>query len=415
MVLQQLLISIREWKERAEEIRKSAVLRDHTILLPKERALAVIGVRRCGKTWAAIQCAYQVSEKVLYYNFEDPLFLGGGSTHSLDELLTLYKEEYGHSPEVIVLDEIQNVNGWERWVRKQIDLNRYQIIVTGSSSRMLSTELATSLTGRVKVLNLWPLSFKEVLDFEKKTHSDLLSEFGRYLKWGGFPKVVHTQEENERVDLLQQYLYDIISKDVVARNEIRNRKALDQLVGWYFNNASCLHSYSSIQKAFDIPTRTSSDLTRFLNEAFLVFEVNRYHLNLKVQTRDPKKVYVIDMGMRNVIIRADRMDRGRQTENAVFLELCRRKSEISYFKGKGEVDFVLTHLGKPLQAIQVCDANLENEATEKREINSLLECLKTLKLREGLILTRNLRETRKFEGYTIQCLPVHEWIMRDGS
>lgn len=159
--------------------------------------------------------------------------------------------------------------------------------------------------------------------------------------------------------MLQQYLSDIVTKDVIARNEIRNRKALDQLVGWYFNNANCLH----------------------------------------------------DAGMRNVAIRSDRMDRGRLAENTVFLELCRKKCEISYFKENGEVDFVLTHLGKPIQAIQVCDSNLENEATEKRELGSLLECLKTTRLKEGLILTRDLRKTLKTEGCTITCLPVHEWLL----
>jgi predicted AAA+ superfamily ATPase len=360
-----------------------------------------------------VQLAKGRLEETFFFNFEDPIFFPGASVEVLDQLLSLYEEETGNSPKLVILDEIQNVEGWERWVRKAIDLGHYQIVVTGSSSHLLSSEIATAISGRVIEQTIWPLSFCEYLQFLNKTPSSKgtwLRELENYLRWGGFPKVILTPDENDRIILLKQYLSDIVLRDVVARHSIKSQQALHQIVSFYLTGLSCLHSYNSLRKAFEISIELASTLTGYLTQAFLVFEMSRYHPNLKVQARDPKKIYVIDTGLRTVSLQSDREDWGRLAENAVYLELRRRGKQAFYFKQVQEVDFVITELGKPIDAIQVCYSDLDDHETRDREISALLECLHALKLPSGKILTLSLEDVLIIEGKTIHLIPLYQWL-----
>ena len=325
------------------------------------------------------------------------------------------KKKRGKSPKLVILDEIQNVQGWERWVRKAIDLGHYQIVVTGSSSHLLSSEIATAISGRVIEQTIWPLSLSEYLTFLGKTPSTKgawLRALENYLRWGGFPKVILTPDENDRIILLKQYLSDIVLRDVVARHSIKNQQALHQIVGFYLTGLSCLHSYNSLRKAFEFSIELASTLTGYLTQAFLVFEMSRYHPNLKVQARDPKKIYVIDTGLRTVSLQSDREDWGRLAENAVYLELRRRGKQAFYYKQVQEVDFVITELGKPVDAIQVCYSDLEDQETRNREINALLECLQALELPSGKILTLSLEDVLLEKGKTIHLIPLYQWLSK---
>ena len=151
-------------------------------------------------------------------------------------------------------------------------------------------------------------------------------------------------------------------------------------------------------------------MTGYLTQAFLVFEMGRYHPNLKVQARDSKKIYVIDTGLRTVSLQSDREDWGRLAENAVYLELRRRGKQAFYYKQEQEVDFIITELGKPVDAIQVCYSDLENRETRDREINALRECLMALDLPSGKILTLSLEDTLLREGKTIHLIPLYQWL-----
>lgn len=331
----------------------------------------------------------------------------------LDQLLSIYEEETGKMPALVILDEIQNIQGWERWVRKSIDLGHYQIIVTGSSSHLLSSEIATAISGRVIEQTIWPLSFSEYIAFSSKTPSSQgvwLRELENYLRWGGFPKIVLTSDLNDRVILLKQYLSDIVLRDVVARHAIKNQQALNQVVSFYLTGLSCLHSYNSLRKAFGISIELASTLTDYLTQAFLIFEMSRYHPNLKIQARDSKKIYVIDTGLRTVSLQSDREDWGRLAENAVYLELRRRNKQVFYYKQIQEVDFVITELGKPVDAIQVCYSDLENQETGNREITALLECVQSLNLPSGKILTLSLEDTLLKDGKKIHLIPLYKWL-----
>jgi len=405
--------ALRDWLQWLNKNSRLIVIRSSLLRQQKDLCLALTGVRRSGKSSMTVQLALGRLEETFFFNFEDPIFFPGAGVEVLDQLLSLYEEEVGKMPKLVILDEIQNVLGWERWVRKAIDLGHYQIVVTGSSSYLLSSEIATAVSGRVIEQTIWPLSFSEYLIFLDKTPSSKgtwLRALEDYLRWGGFPKVILTSDENDRIILLKQYLSDIVLRDVVARHSIKNQQALHQIVSFYLTGVSCLHSYNSLRKAFKISIELASTLTSYLTQAFLVFEMSRYHANLKVQARDPKKIYVIDTGLRTVSLQFNREDWGRLAENAVYLELRRRGKQAFYYKQKQEVDFVITELGKPIDAIQVCYSDLEDQETRDREINALLECLHALELSSGKILTLSSEDVFLKEGKTIHLIPLYQWL-----
>ena len=405
--------ALQDWQQWLLKNSQSLVHRNLPLKQQKDLCLALVGVRRCGKSSMTVQLAADRLNQTFFFNFEDPLFFPGATVEVIDQLLSLYEEETGKAPELVILDEIQNVQGWERWVRKAVDLGHFEIIVTGSSSQFLSSEIATAISGRVIEQIIWPLSFAEYLLFLGITPSSKgiwLRSLENYLRWGGFPKIVLTPDENDRIILLKQYLSDIVLRDVVARHSIKNQQTLHQVVSFYLTGLGCLHSYNSLRKAFEISIELASTLTSYLTQAFLVFEMSRYHPNLKVQARDPKKIYVIDTGLRTVSLQSNREDWGRLAENAVYLELRRQGKQLFYYKQKQEVDFIITELGRPVDAIQVCYSDFEDAQTQDREINALLECLEELNLSSGKILTLSLEDVLIKNGKTIHLIPLYRWL-----
>lgn len=405
--------ALQDWQQWLNKNSHLIVPRSFLLNQQKDLCLALTGVRRSGKSSMTVQLAQGRLEETFFFNFEDPIFFPGASVEVLDQLLSLYEEEVGKAPKLVILDEIQNIQGWERWVRKAVDLGHYQVVVTGSSSHLLSSEIATAISGRVIEQTIWPLSFSEYLTFLGKAPSTKgiwLRELENYLRWGGFPKVVLTPDANDRIILLKQYLSDIVLRDIVARHSIKSQQALHQVVSFYLTGLSCLHSYNSLRKAFDISIELASALTGYLTQAFLIFEMSRYHPNLKVQARDAKKIYAIDTGLRTVSLQSDREDWGRLAENAVYLELRRRNKQAFYYKQKQEVDFVITELGKPIEAIQVCYSDFEDPGTRDREVGALLECLTDLKLPSGKILTLSVEDTFFEEGKEICLIPLYKWL-----
>lgn len=408
--------SLQEWIDWFEKFSNELISRDETPHFQEGLCLALTGVRRSGKTSLAVQIAKDLglTKETFYFNFEDPLFFPGAKVEVIPQLLSVYEEITGQKPVLVILDEVHHVTGWERWVRKAVDTGSYQVIVTGSSSQLLSSEIATSISGRVIEQKVWPLSFSEYLDFRKsspRSEGIYLRELDHYFRWGGFPKATLTKDETDRIFLLKQYLSDIVLRDVIARHQIKNQHALQQLVTWYLSRMSCLHSYTAIRKAFGVSIELAAAFTGYLEQAFLVFEMGRYHPNLKVQARDSKKIYVIDAGLRTVSLLSEKEDWGRIAENHVYLELRRRGKEIFYFKGKQEVDFVLTELGKPVEAIQVAYSDLKDSKTRDRELSALLECLSELHLRSGKILTLAYEDRQEIQGKQIEFIPLYRWLV----
>jgi predicted AAA+ superfamily ATPase len=412
--LGQIKKSVADWQLAYQKWTAQLIPRNPDLKLPSKNALALTGVRRGGKSYTAFEVAARSKKRVLYFNFEDPLFLTDPQVKYLDEIVGAYLEIYGNDPELIIWDEIHNIKGWEKWVRKAVDTGKHRLIITGSSSEMLSSEISTSIAGRCLEERIWPLSFEEYLQFKhggRPKESKLPHEFSNYLQWGGFPEIVLIEDPEDKKKYLRQYASDIVLKDVASRHKVRETRYLDQLVVYYFTNLSSLHSYSSIKKAFGIPTDTSASYTTFLQEAFLVFEVKRFHPNLKVQSRDPKKIYVIDTGLRNVLSHSHREDVGKLAENVVCLHLMRLEKAFCYYKNQQEVDFVVTLHGKPQEAIQVSYSDMLDSNTREREVEGLMECLQETNLQQGLILTKNREAKETLSGKTIQYRPLHQWLL----
>lgn len=408
--------SIEDWDRFYRTTRANLIRRSVASELSSRMGTAVLGVRRCGKTCAAIQMSLPADQNdVLYYNFEDPLFVLGNDVANLDLVLRVAAEVKGRAPRVLLLDEIQNVNAWERWLRKILDQREHQVVVTGSSAKLLSRELATALAGRCLEVPMWPLSFGEYLQFSRRDsdrRDDLLAALRLYLQWGGFPEVSFSEDDAWRTRLLRQYLSDIVLKDVMFRNDLRNQTALMQVLTFYLTNISSPHSLSSLKNAFGIGSETAERIVAALHDAFVIFPVPRYHPNMKVQSRDAHKIYAIDTGLRNVGSRSAQEDFGKLLENAVYIELLRRGCEVSYFRGKQEVDFVVTDHYRPVSAIQVCASDLAEAPTREREINALVECLQSLSLPNGIIVTWDRQETITVAGKEIQLIPAYEWLRR---
>ena len=400
-------------------------MRTRTNLRPRgfvERAptpfgTALVGVRRCGKTYSAIELSLQYpAEEVLYFNFEDPVAYQSKDPSFLSDLMRAATQVYTQNIKLLILDEIQNIPGWERWVRTILEQRTHEIVITGSSASLLSGEISTSLTGRALQIERWPLSFKEFLLFSEmhpQTEQEETHAMNAYLQCGGFPEVILQREESVRKLILKQYFSDLIYRDVLGRHEVRNRRALDQIVLYYFSNPSSLHSYSALKNAFGISIDLASAYTKALSDAFLVFEVMRYHPNLKVQSRDPKKIYVIDSGMQRVVSHSLSPDIGKLLENLVYLELRRRLKQVFYFKEKQEVDFITVEGLKPREAIQVCSGDLRNGATRNREISALLECVSNLNLPTATIVSWDHTERIEVEGRVISIVPAHRWMKGD--
>ncbi|OFZ82595.1 MAG: hypothetical protein A2583_07790 [Bdellovibrionales bacterium RIFOXYD1_FULL_53_11] len=406
-----------DWQSWFQASKNILVARSQKLSLPKNNALAITGVRRCGKTFAAVELAKNF-QNVLYVNFEDPSFYQDNSVRNLDNIISVYTEYSGTAPGMVLFDEIQNIDGWERWARKAVDMKKWPLVITGSSSRLLGSEISTAISGRCIEKQLWPLSLGEYITFTGSHGGTSLSQDGylaalrSYMRWGGFPQCVQSASEADKTELLRQYMNDLVYKDIINRHKIRTKRNLDQMTGYYLANISKLHSYSGLKKAFGISTETSSEYGGFLEEAFLFFEVKRFHPNQKVQSRDPKKIYVIDTGLRNANTPSGANDTGKLAENIVYVHLRRKGCGVRYFSENRETDFVVMQDGEPVDAIQVCYSDMQDAETYRREVEGLCECLEKTKLQTGLILTLNREETIRRGNKRIKFVPLYKWLLQ---
>lgn len=407
-----LIKSLRDWREFYIQQLNTLYPRMVTITLPShDVALALIGIRRSGKTSLAIQVSQQISvERVLYYNFEDPLFSSHSTSKDLDLLLESAEEFSSEKLELLILDEIHNVPTWEKWLRKLIDLRRYRIIITGSSAKLIKSELASALTGRTITKEIWSLSLVEFRDFNLQLKRELTIQklCREYITYGGFPAVTLHKNAVQKMELLRSYFSDILLKDVVIRNKIRNVTSLQNLATYVITNLSSLHSSVAIEKALGIDKETALVYLGHLVDAFLINPCSLFSNNLKVQHRAATKYYLSDLGLRLAGARSINSDDGKLLENLVYLELRKRSSELYYFKEKGEVDFLVTDAYQPQAAYQAA-FSISDGKTRARELAALLEVAHKFNLQDLFIITWNEEEKIKLEGKKIKILPVSKF------
>lgn len=372
--------------------------------------VVITGIRRCGKSTLLRQISEQY-EDFLYINFDDDRLMDFAVTDFPALMLVFEKTSPG--VKTIFIDEIQNVSGWERFIRRIHD-EGYKVFLTGSNANLLSQELGTRLTGRYTAITLYPFSFQEVLQFRAistsritaKSRAAILAEFDRYLAGGGFPEYLTSGDP----EYLKRIYDDILYRDIVSRFGIREVKGFRQLAHFLVTNTANPATYNALKNTLGFKSVVSvRDYIGFLEQAYLIIELYRYDPSVKKQYVSDKKLYSIDTGLRNAVAFRFSDDKGRLLENLILIELLRRSKSVFFFKNPKECDFITEERGKITGAIQVCyDLTRENR---DRELDGLLGAMKVHGLKEGLILTYLQEEVIAQDGYTLRVLPAWKWLI----
>ena len=358
------------------------------------------------------------NHKFAYINFDDERLVGLKS-EDLNKILESFYELYGEI-ELIILDEIQNITHWELFVNR---LRRTKkIILTGSNSKLLSGELSTHLTGRYLDKLLFPFSFREFLRLKEfkedkayttKDKAEIINLLQDYLEIGGFPEAYKFGKE-----MVSRIYEDILTKDIVLRYNISKKEEIKKLAKYLITNSSDEITYSKLTRILKVKSaNTISKWVSYIENAFLIFKLERFDFKLKQQFIAPKKIYCIDTGLINSIGFRFSENKGKIIENEVALELKRRISidkdfEIYYWKDyvQNEVDFVLKKDKKIDHLIQVSYINSKEEINE-REIKALLKAGKELKCKNLLIITWNYEAEEKIKNSRIIFIPLWKWLM----
>lgn len=364
------------------------------------RAVIISGVRRSGKSTLLKQMMQQLGN-YHYISFED-IRLSGFGTDDLTKLDEVFNEENGKS-EFYFFDEIQNIEGWEIFVRQKLDEGKH-LVITGSNASLLSRELGTRLTGRHSDFEMFPFSYKEYLNYKKSEPG--VNSFEGYLTEGGFPEYLKFYEN----DYLQDLLRNILIRDIAIRHNIRNTKVLNELAVYLLSNIGKPFSFQRLRKMFNFgSTSTIIDYISFMEDSYLIFTLKKFDYSLKKQSVNPKKIYTIDNGLASANSLSYTSDKGGLLENVVFIKLRSKYNGLYYYSQQNECDFVIRDKGEIIQAMQVCfEINADNK---NREFEGLLEAIKFLNLAEGLLLTMDEEDTVEYKGYKIIIKPVWKWML----
>ena len=376
----------------------------------------ISGIRRCGKSVLLQQIRSKMQEQDFFLNFDDDRLVHF-SVNDFAKLQECFFELFGEQ-HTYYFDEIQNIEGWEKFVRR-LHNGGNKVYVTGSNARMLSKELGTHLTGRHITIELFPFSFSEYLSLTNISYTPhdfittigrtrLLSHFKEYLTIGGFPSYI----QHRSIHYLSSLYQSIIYRDIITRNRLNNEKEILELVYYLASNPAKRFTYSSVGKLIGIRhPETIKNYLNFIEQTYLVFQVLKYDPSLKIQMANPKKVYFIDNAIVNRIGFSVSENIGQHLENLVYIELRRRHLEVFYHLGEKECDFVVRQGFRITQAYQV-SVSISNPETRLREISGLQDAMNTYSLSEGLILTMEEKETIITEdGKNIHVLPVWEWML----
>jgi len=420
-------------KEQLKQIIKDFHLSENFDVKPRtlevpvdtKKIITLIGVRRCGKTSILYDTINQLSssipkEKILFLNFEDErLEL---QADELDLVLQAFRELYPKQNLqecYFFFDEIQNIAGWEKFIRRIYDTISKKIYITGSNSKLLSSEIATSLRGRTLVFEVFPLSFAEYLSF-KEIDVDLYSsvslayiknEQEKFLKEGSFPEILFLDEQYKN-QTLQEYFNVLIYKDLAERYSITNTIALKfflkRVIASSTKQISINKIYNELKSSgIKIGKNTLYEFLEYVQNIYLALTLHRFDNSLVSKELGEKKVYSIDIGLNNATEFKFSDDFGKALENAVFLELKRQKKELDYYRDtKSECDFLVSEKNSITQAIQVT-YDMSDEKTKKREIKGLVNACNNFGLKTGEIITYDTEEEALVDGVTIKMIPFY--------
>jgi len=396
MITQQLLAEVLDSQNENWLNKDQGVIREKLdeIKIHPGFACIITGVRRCGKSTLMRQLLSKVSENSLFLNFEDPRL----TAFENDDFRRLDNELNSRKIKNLFLDEVQMLDNWELYVRQKLDED-FKVVVTGSNASLLSRELGTKLTGRHQSFELFPFSMNEYLTFKKKKISQ--QTMADYMEEGGFPDFLKFKDAS----ILQHLLNDILMRDIAVRYGVRDSVSLQRLAVYLISNIGRSVSANNLSKLFQIKaTSTLLEYFSFLEDAYLVQFVSKFSYSQKVQIRNPKKVYSIDLGLFSHNTTNFTENSGWRLENLVYLHYRRIGREIYYFSEKRECDFVIFNNGKIEEVVQVCyEINQDNL---KREIDGLKEAMDFFGLKKGSIVTFNQEDSFDMDGSEINLKPL---------
>ena len=379
----------------------------------------ITGPRRAGKSVASFLLLKE--KKFAYLNFDDENLL---KVENYDEIIKAIFEVYPES-KYLFFDEIQNLKNWEIFVNK-LHRRGYNLIITGSNAKLLSKELATSLTGRYIPIEIFPFSFSEFLDakgwkIEKEKvnvpeiQGKILNYLDEYMRNGGFPEVV--VKNLEARTYLETLSNSILFKDVVKRYNLRFSQKIYDLNNYLNSNFSSEFSFSKLKNILDFrSTVTLQNYLSYLEESFLVFILNRFSFKVKEQIKTPKKVYIVDNGFCSYMSPGFSMDYGKLMENLVFVEIMRRgyklNKDVFFYKTRNnkEVDFILKKGINIEKLIQVC-YKIEDLRTKERETKALIEASQDLDCDDLLVITWDVEDEKISQGKKIKFIPIWKWLL----
>lgn len=385
--------------------------------LQTSEILIISGIRRCGKSVLMQQIRDRLVEKDFFFNFDDER-LANFKLDDFQKLQECFVELFGEQ-HTYYFDEIQNIEGWERFVRRLYNAGN-KIVITGSNARMLSRELGTHLTGRYIQVEIYPFSFQEYLAMNEipvnaKTlytttgRATMVKSFVKYMECGGFPKFL----QDGSVSYLTSLYESIIYRDILTRNGLTNEKEMLELMFYLASNATKRVTYSSLGKVVGIQhPDTIKNYLEYIQQTYLISQLFRYDPSVKKQMMSPKKIYFVDNAIIKRIGFNATENNGVFLENLVFIELKRRGWDVYYHADKKECDFIVRKGLHISDAYQVT-LKMDSPQTREREIAGVREAMQAYSLSKGYILTFEGKETINFDdGTIVEVVPVWEWILQ---
>ncbi len=407
-------------------------------ILPR-KALVIMGVRRCGKTTflkqirdTLIKEKKLLPQSILYLNFSDERLLSPDLDLKASQLgvlleafFELFPNAKKNTPLHIFLDEIQLIQGWELFVDRLIRTPNTFVYLTGSSSKLLSTEIATQMRGRSIAYTLYPFSFLEYLNskqiesviYTARNRANIRVCFNRFLFEGGFPETFNQKHVTQN-KILQEYFEVLFLKDIIERHSPPNISTVRAAYALLFNSFGRLQSmnklYNRIRSlSFPVEKSLVSEFFLWFQECFALFAVPIFAESINRQNQNPRKIYCIDTGLASAVTAGSSQNRGYLLENIVYLQLRMDEKKIRYYRTKKqqEVDFIFENEKGNLELIQVCD-NLSNPETKKREVIGLETAMAELRLKKGTILTFDETEKINTKSGIVYVLPVWEFLLK---
>jgi uncharacterized protein len=399
------------------------------IPLDLNKVISLIGARRSGKTYLLYQTIDRLlgqleKSQIIYINFEDERL--DINAAELDLILQGYRELYPENNLELCyffFDEIQNVSGWEKFIRRVFDTVSKHIYLTGSNAKMLSTEISTALRGRSISYEVYPLSFSEYLSFKgisldlyvSATKGAIYNALENYLSSGGFPELLAVKDKDLKDRILQEYFDVMLFRDFVEHYGIKNIIALKFFLKRVFASStkqvSINRIYNDLKSAgIKIGKNSLYDFMRMAESIFMIQTIKKYSSKISIQEFGEKKVFTIDNGLLNAVVFQFSSDIGKMMEQTVFWELKRRNYSIYFLKNGFECDFVTVSSRGEKSVIQVC-YDMNDPLTLKREIKGTVNAAKELGLSSGTIITYDNKYTLTESGINIDVIPLVEFLL----